>query len=60
MKSKAVTDCGADGCGECDVCQYLNFLEWCGQVAPPGEHSTIERSVEIEAYLDEHYPNWRK
>ena len=57
---KAVSDCGEDGCGECDVCRYLNFLEWCGQVAPRDVPSTIERNVMIEAHLDRTYPHWRQ
>lgn len=51
------TDCGSDGCGECDVCNYLNFLEWAGQVAPA--ESTIERNAEIEKHLDANHPGWR-
>lgn len=51
----AITDCGPDGgCEECDVCRYLNFLEWAESVAPAG--STIERNEEIERYLRERYP----
>lgn len=52
------TDCGTDGCGECDVCLYLEFLEYAGQVAPAG--STIERNPEIEKHLDATAPGWRK
>ncbi len=55
-----VSDCGHEGCGECDVCGYLNFLEMVAQVAPRGEPSTVERSAEIEAHLDQTYPGWRK
>lgn len=52
-----VTDCGPDGgCEECDVCRYLNFLEWAGQVSG-GVPSTIERNPEIEAYLRQTYPH---
>jgi hypothetical protein len=56
--SRAITDCGDDCCGECDVCTYLNFLEWCGQVAGSIPH-TIERNAAIEAHLDQRYPHWR-
>lgn len=55
---KDVTDCGDEGCGECDVCTYLDFLEWCGQVGS-GVPSVIERDGNIEAYLDSTYPHWR-
>jgi hypothetical protein len=52
----AITDCGPDvDCEECDVCRYLNFLEWAGSVGKP-ENSTIERNTEIEAYLRATYP----
>lgn len=57
VMSKPITDRGQDGCGECDVCRYLDFLEWAGQVAPAG--STIERNPEIEKYLDASHPGWR-
>jgi hypothetical protein len=55
--TKAITDCGADGCGECDVCRYLDSLEWCGQVASGGD--TIQRNPAIEAHLDANHPGWR-
>lgn len=55
----SVSDCVDEGCGECDVCRYLNFLEWCGQVAPRDVPSKIDRNVAIEAHLDRAYPNWR-
>lgn len=48
------SDCGGDGCEECDVCHYLGFLEWAGMVAPAG--STIERNEPLEAYLRAAYP----
>jgi hypothetical protein len=56
MVAEEVTDCGEEGCSECDVCTYLNFLEWCGQVASRDFSSTIERNVAIEAHLDLKYP----
>lgn len=56
MDDKPLTDCGEEGCGQCDVCRYLNFLEWCGQVSSGG---TIERNPEIEKHLDANYPSWR-
>ncbi len=55
-----ITDCGQEGCGECDVCTYLDFLEWCGQVRPSNFPSTIERNAAIEAHLDRVYPHWRR
>lgn len=50
-------DCKDYGCGECQVCRYLNFREWATSCAPPG--STIERNEKVEAYLDKNYPHWR-
>lgn len=57
--TKAVSDCGDEGCTECDVCTYLNFLEWVGQVAPRGESNVVERNLAIEKHLDLTYPGWR-
>ena len=54
-----ITDCGDEGCGECDVCAYLDFLEWAGQVSG-GVPSMIDRNGNIEAHLDRTYPEWRK
>lgn len=51
-----ITDCGAEGCDDCDVCRYLNFLEWAGQVSSGG---TIQRNPEMEKHMDVTYPNWR-
>jgi hypothetical protein len=53
-----VQDCGDEGCGECDICRYLNFLEMAQQVAPPG--SKIRRNKAIEKHLDANYPHWRR
>ena len=51
-----ITDCGPDGgCEECDVCHYLNFLEWVGCVGKP-DGSTVQRNAAIEAYLLRTYP----
>lgn len=58
MICKEVTDCGNEGCDECDVCSYLNFLEWCGQVSG-GMPSVIERDGNIEDHLDRTCPGWR-
>ena len=49
------SDCGPDGCGECDVCRYLDFLEWAGAVGKP-DGSTIQRNEPLEAYLRTTYP----
>jgi hypothetical protein len=52
-----ITDCGPDGgCEECDVCRYLNFLEWAGAVGKP-DSSTIQRNDAIEAHLRKAYPH---
>lgn len=59
MRADEVSDCGEEGCGECEVCTYLNFLEWAEQVAPRDIPSTIERNAAIEAHLDRAYPHWR-
>lgn len=49
-------DCG-DGCGECEVCRYLNHLEFAGACASPCD--TVEHSEKIDKYLDDTYPHWR-
>lgn len=54
-----VADCADEGCEECDVCRYLNFLDWAGQVRPSDVASTMERNAAIEAHLDQKYPHWR-
>ena len=43
-------DCGGDGCDECQVCEYLNFLEWAGSVSG-GVPSVIDRKPELDAYI---------
>ena len=48
-KEYKVFDCFEDGCGECEVCEYLSFREWAEGCAPAG--SVIERSEIIEDYL---------
>jgi hypothetical protein len=55
---KPISDCGEDGCGECDVCRYLNHLEYAAACGPPGE-TTVERNAAIEAHLDATAPHWR-
>ncbi|KKN90028.1 hypothetical protein LCGC14_0231400 [marine sediment metagenome] len=45
-------DCKGDGCGECQVCRYLDYLDWVESVAFDGPKS-IERSPKIDAYLAE-------
>lgn len=50
-------DCKNEGCGKCQVCRYLDFLDWCSNVGGGG---TIQRNQKLEAYLDKHYPWWRK
>lgn len=49
-----ITDCGQEGCGECDVCRYLAFLEEANSVAPAG--SVIQRDAELDRYIAEKYP----
>jgi len=43
-------DCKGDGCGECQMCRYLDFLEWAGQVSG-GVPSVIERNAKLDAIL---------
>lgn len=56
MKDEApVTDCGDEGCGECEVCERMNFLEWVGQVAG-GIPQSIERNNRVDRYIAATYP----
>ena len=48
------TDCRGDGCGECEVCEYLDFIEYAVSCAPPGM-SVIERDPLMEAYIKHYY-----
>lgn len=43
-------DCNGDGCGECQMCRYLDFLEWAGQVSG-GVPSVIQRNAKLDAIL---------
>ena len=45
-----VFDCFEDGCGECTVCKYLDFIDWAESVGKP-EGSTIKRNELVEDYL---------
>ena len=47
------SDCGSDGCGVCEVCIYLAFIEWASSVDCEG--ATIERNPEMEKYLKDKY-----
>ena len=42
-------DCDEEGCGVCEVCEYLSFREYAESCAPVGSH--IERNLNIEAHL---------
>lgn len=53
-----IDDCGDEGCGECDVCRYLGFLDMAAAVAPPGYK--ISRNKAVEKHLDQNYPHWRR
>jgi len=55
MSTNAISDCGQDGCGACDVCRYLAFLDEAQSAAP--EESVIERNAELERYIAERYGN---
>lgn len=50
QEEREITDCGDEGCAECDVCRYLDFLEWAGSVGKP-DGSVIQRDEVIEAHL---------
>lgn len=49
---RKITDCGSNGCGECDVCKRLELIEWSGQV---GVANSIEQDRELDAYIKEKY-----
>ena len=54
---KKITDCNGDGCGECDVCRHLFYIDWVRAVRIEG--STVERGgrfAEIEQYVAQKYP----
>jgi hypothetical protein len=67
QRARKITDCGPDGgCEECDVCRYLNFMEWAqsvglldGSVIELPDGSVIERNAELEAYMRTAYPDLR-
>lgn len=42
--------CKGEGCEECQMCRYLNFLEWAGQVSS-GVPSTVQRNPKLDAIL---------
>jgi hypothetical protein len=44
---RSQVSCGDYGCGECQVCRYVNFREWAEGCAPAG--STIYRDRTLEA-----------
>lgn len=48
-RGRKITDCGQDGCGKCDVCLYLAFIDEVQSVAPAG--SVIQQDDEMEQYL---------
>ncbi len=50
ITSRTFTDCHGEGCDECDVCNYLSFLDYAYGCAPAGE-SHITRNREIDEYL---------
>ena len=43
---EAPTDCGEEGCGECEVCRYLDHLEHASMVGV-----RPDRDPRLEAYL---------
>ena len=47
MTERAITDCGEDGCGECDTCLHYDHLEWVWQ-ASAGVPSSYERGEHKE------------
>ena len=51
---RKITDCDNDGCGECDVCKRLGFLEWARMVSSGIPHE-IEQNKEVDDYIKEKY-----
>lgn len=49
IMTDGISDCGSDGCGVCDVCQYLAFREEAQSIAPAG--AVIEVNQEIEKHI---------
>ena len=56
MTDAPVTDCHSEGCGECEVCKRLDFLEWASSVSG-GIPSSIESNSRVDDYIKEHYPD---
>ena len=54
-----ITDCKDDGCGKCQVCKYLDFIEMAENTGGNREGNTIQRNPEIEKHLDKHYQHCR-
>ena len=54
MKEKKKYDCGNEGCGECEICEYLDFLEYTEAVGKPSG-TIIERHEKNDKYLYEKY-----
>lgn len=50
MTKRRRLDCKDQGCGECQMCRYLDFLEWAGQVAG-SVPSTVQRNPKLDAIL---------
>ncbi len=44
-------DCGDDGCGECQMCRYLDFLEYVRNVGGSVPHH-VERNPRLDAILE--------
>jgi hypothetical protein len=51
---KTATDLACED--ECQVCRYLNFLQWAGAVGKP-DGSVIQRDEKIDAWLREKAPH---
>jgi hypothetical protein len=52
MPRPPITDCGNDGCSECDVCKRLHLIECAGQC---GVACSIEENSEIDIYIKNKY-----
>lgn len=50
MAYNPITDCDGKGCGKCDVCRYLNFVEWGRAV---GAWGITGHGNPVELYLKE-------
>lgn len=53
LGNRTITDCGREGCTECTVCEYLDWLECASLAKPYG--SVMNRDSELEQYIEKQY-----